>query len=262
MACNITCNQSNHTDSSVVLDVAYWEQIITAVLIGLIAIAGLIGNSMIILAVTFSQKLQTATNAFVTSLAIADLLTSFFLIWYTIGALGKGEWPIPQVYWICELTAFMIYSCIGTSMYNLAAIAVNRLIRITKPIWYWNIFTSWKLAIFIAIPWILPTGSVIIVLVTGSTVFGYDRQTRICAGQLEETAEWLAIAQVFGALFVPSIAIVVSYIWIYIYVKRHFRAQKKNLPNVSNNSNFTISEDTGDSAISEVTVESPSYSGT
>ena len=89
---------------------------------------------MIILAVSFSRKLQTATNAFVTNLAVADLLTSFILIWYTVGALGKGDWPIPQAYWICEVTGFSIVASIGTSTHNLAIIALNRLIRIQNPI--------------------------------------------------------------------------------------------------------------------------------
>ena len=218
-----------NTDNVDKLKVFYWEQVITAVLILLIAIAGIIGNSMIILAVCLSQKLHNATNAFVTSLSIVDLLTSFFLIWFAVGALGKGEWPIPQVDWICEATAFMIYACVGTSMWTLGAIAINRLINITKPYLYKQIFTSWKLCIFVAIPWIVPAGSTTVALLTGNGGVGYDKLHLIFADlDTHENAEVFNLGQMLVGLPIPLVAITISYLWIYIYVKRHFRAQKRN----------------------------------
>ena len=58
---------------------------------------------MIIVAVAFFLKLQTVTNAFVASLAVADLATSFFhLIGNGISTFSKEVWPLPQANWICE----------------------------------------------------------------------------------------------------------------------------------------------------------------
>ncbi len=137
---NTSGDENSTSLSANLLNVSYWEQILTSILIGIIAITGLIGNSMIIAAVAFSRKLQTATNAFVTSLGVADLLTSFALIWFTVGALGDGVWPIPQAYWLCQFAGFMIYAGIGTSMWTLGIIAVNRFVRIARPHWYNKIF--------------------------------------------------------------------------------------------------------------------------
>ena len=64
----MTWNTSSNEAIAMDLNIAYWEQIATAVAIVITAIAGLIGNTMIILAVAFSRKLHTPTNAFVTSL--------------------------------------------------------------------------------------------------------------------------------------------------------------------------------------------------
>ena len=133
MTGKVTANASNNAG----LNIAFWEQVITAVLFELIDMVGIIGNSMVILAVSFSLKLQTATNAFVTSLAVADLVTCFFyMVGDGIATLGNESWPIPQVYWLCKLSAFMYLACVGASLYTLGAIAINRLIRITRPAWY------------------------------------------------------------------------------------------------------------------------------
>ena len=215
MAWNTSSNETNTLDSEANLGIAYWEQIVTAVALLVIAIAGLFGNSMIILAVSFSRKLQTVTNAFVINLAVADFLTSFVLIWFAVGALGKDGWPIPQAYWICEVVGFSILAFICTSLYNLAAIAVDRVVRITKSHLYRKIFTPWKIAVLLAITWIIPAGSNIIVVVAGNGGFGYHKLRKECA-TLEKGAEEFLLAELVG-LVPPCTTIVLSYIWIYIY---------------------------------------------
>ena len=127
---------SNVTNVTPTFTVSYWEHLFTAVLVALIAVMGVVGNSMIIAAVAFSRKLQTSTNAFVVSLSVADLLTSFFLIWFMVGLLGQYDWPLPRAEWLCAVTGFVIFTCVGISSYNLAAIGMNRLILITKPLAY------------------------------------------------------------------------------------------------------------------------------
>ena len=178
---SIMNNHSNCSTIPVKLDVFYWEQILTTVLMGIIAIAGFIGNSMIILAVVFSCKLQTSTNALVTSLACTDLLSSILLMFYMIGTLGKNGWPLPNAYWICQGTAFLGYAAIGTSIYTIAAIALNRLVLITKPFLYKKLFKSWKLVLFIAIPWIVPSFGIMICALSGMGDFGYDPGDLACA---------------------------------------------------------------------------------
>ncbi|XP_072039510.1 beta-2 adrenergic receptor-like [Amphiura filiformis] len=236
-----TNTASNATDSSLpvyILNVSYWEQILLAFLLGLVAIAGLIGNSMIIAAVAFSKKLQTPTNAFVTSLSVADLLTSFTLIWYIVSVLGKNEWPIPGAYWICQLTGFMIFACVGASIWTLGAISINRLIHITKPIWYKKIFTSWKLAILVAIPWVIPVACLLISQATGIVAYGYNKLALVCS-TIFDTFEFALVQNVICVF--PFLAIVGSYIWIYVYVKKHFWEQKKHFSQSANDNSHSLS---------------------
>ena len=231
MAEPISSNVINHTlNSTVPFNLSSWEHILTAVLVGLIAVMGIVGNSMIIAAVTFSCKLQTSTNAFVASLSVADLLTSLFMVWYIVGLLGQNEWPLPNAEWLCAATGFVIFACTGTSIYTLAAIGMNRLILITKPYTYKRIFTSWKLGLLVALPWFIPYSTGTILVLTGIGTFGYDKSDLSCSDlDLHENGDLFNLAQMLIGLPVPLVTIVVSYGWIYVYLKKHFRKQKAHL---------------------------------
>ena len=222
---------TNSTDVSARLDVYYWEQILTGILIGLIAVLGIMGNSMILLAVAFSRKLQTSTNAFVTSLSIADLLTSFFLLFYTIGVFGRNGWPIPQAQWLCAVAAFMNYICRGTSLYTMAAIAINRLLLITNPSLYQKIFVSWKLVIFLITPWVVIGSSISVMTISGFSVFGYDEGDLACAidDTVNMNSDMVSLIVTLIAFPIPLLVTTISYTWIYVYLKKHYRAKKRNL---------------------------------
>ena len=238
--------------------VFYWERILISVLVGLVEVVGIIGNSTTILAVAFSRTLQTPTNAFVTSLSVADLLISLCLTWVIVGYLGENGWPLPRAYWLCQFTAFIMFACIATSMWTLGTIAVNRLVLITRPFLYKKIFTSRKLAVLVATPWIVPAGAIITHLKTGKGTVGYDKTTLTCAGiDLQEYADIFSYCQLAVGFSIPIIVIIGSYVWIYIYLKRHFNNQKQiifdqktrgtDLPAVLNR----ISDIDGENVISE-----------
>ena len=222
---------TNHTpDSTVTFNLSSWEHIFTGVLVGLIAIMGIVGNSMIIVAVALSCKLQTSTNAFVTSLSVADLLTSFFLIWFMVGLLGRYDWPLPKAEWLCAVTGFVIFNWTGASLYTLGAISMNRLILITKPHAYQRIFASWKLGLLVALPWFIPCLVITILVLTGIGAFGYDKSGFSCSDlDLHKNGDLFNVVQTIIGLPIPLVTIVVCYIWIYVYVKKHFRKQKANL---------------------------------
>lgn len=217
-------------ESEKTLEVSYWEQIFTSTLVILLGVIGITGNTMIVLAVAFSRKLQTSTNVFIASLAVTDLLTSFFSIFHGIGTLGKGAWPIPEAEWLCVLTAFVVYVGTGTSCYHLGIIAVNRLILIIKPFLFRKIFTRMTIILLIIFSWIVPSGALVIILQNGIGRLGYDKVDLTCS--VLETSKNLELFTFIITLVcfpIPLFAILSSYIWIYIYVKRYFRTRKKNI---------------------------------
>ncbi|XP_072044898.1 adrenocorticotropic hormone receptor-like [Amphiura filiformis] len=129
---------------------SYGERIFTGLAYLIISIFGTTGNSLVIIAILLSRKLQTPTNIFVASLATADLLTCLFLIWNVIALLGRDGWPLPHAEWLCAVAGFAIFTCTGVSVYTLATIALNRFVFITKSLQtYQKIFSPIKIRLMI-----------------------------------------------------------------------------------------------------------------
>ena len=92
----------------------YGERIGVAVLILVIFIFGLIGNSIVILAVVLSKELQTVSNVFVVSLAVADLCYCLLLpLSNATALLAPDGWPFESEI-LCTMSALMaFYQCRG-----------------------------------------------------------------------------------------------------------------------------------------------------
>ena len=129
MDLNDTLVKSIDDDNAFFLKVFYWERILVSILIGLISVVGIIGNSMIILAVVFSRTLQRSANlnVFVTYLSVTDLFASVSLIWFVVRLLGDHCWPLSTANRRCEFSASLVYGCIAASMLNHGLIAIHRL---------------------------------------------------------------------------------------------------------------------------------------
>ena len=152
-----------------------------------------------------------------TSLSVADLLTSFSLIWLAIEFVN---WRLARSYsWLYKFATFIQYACTFTSIWNLGGIAVNRLIQISRPSLYKKVFTSWKLAVLVAIPWIVP-GVIIPYFTTGNAISDLDiRKIDIRYHSSMLTLGWS----------IPIIAIICSYAGIYIYLKQYFKNQRHSI---------------------------------
>ncbi|XP_072024822.1 G-protein coupled receptor moody-like [Amphiura filiformis] len=227
----VTDAANTTSDKAVPLDVYYAEQVLHAIILAFISFLGITGNSMIILAVLFSRKLQTSTNAFVISLSVADLLTSIFFIFMIVAVLGEGMWLIPGANWLCQLTGFIVYTCTGTSLYTLGVIALNRLVLITKPHLYPKMFTMWKLAVWVAVPWFIPVCANFAAISTGLGGYGYDNAQLACVAVLNARNNSMSLS-LYTALIgfpVPFLTITICYVRIYLHVKKHFRERKQAL---------------------------------
>lgn len=66
-----------------------WSALLTAVVI----VLTIAGNILVIMAVSLEKKLQNATNYFLMSLAIADMLLGFLVMPVSMLTILYGEWP-------------------------------------------------------------------------------------------------------------------------------------------------------------------------
>ena len=208
----------------------YPERLVGAVLWTLICIIGTIGNSMVILAVVFSRKLQTVTNSFVVSLSVADLLTSLSLIGTVFALAGKEGWPLPKAEWFCSLSAFLLYTCVGASLYNLAAIAVNRMVLITwSSATYMKLYKKQNLLIMVALTWIVPILVVALPPLLNLGGIGYDEEDTTCS-DLDQHPKGKIFDTIITVFYYPGpvIILITCYTKTFLHIRKHFKRQRNN----------------------------------
>lgn len=221
-------SSSDHSSTSTNILYSYEERVFVAVCWAIIAVLGTTGNSLIFISVLLSRKLRTATNVFVVNLAAADFLTSLFMSWSVVALVGRDGWPIPEAEWLCSVAGFMIFLCTGVSLYNLAAIAVNRLVLITQSFdTYKRLYKPMNVGVMAALIWIIPSAIFVGLPLAGIGGFGYDRKHSTCS-DLDHHPEGKTFELVQTIVFypIPLITIVVCYVLVFKHVKRHLNKQR------------------------------------
>ncbi|KAM9664966.1 5-hydroxytryptamine receptor 2B [Trichechus inunguis] len=137
-----------------------------ALLILTVIIPTIGGNILVILAVSLEKKLQYATNYFLTSLAVADLLVGLFVMPIALlTIMFEPMWPLPLV--LCPAWLFLDVLFSTASIMHLCAISVDRYIAIKKPIQA-NQYNSGATAfIKITVVWLISTGIAIPIPIKG-----------------------------------------------------------------------------------------------
>ncbi|XP_071794575.1 melatonin receptor type 1B-A-like [Asterias amurensis] len=194
----------------------------------LVSILGLVGNSLVIWSVILSKKLRTVTNTFVVQLGVADFWTCLSYPWVCVALLSKGTWPLESDV-PCVIAAIQLHTGLGASLYTLASIALNRMVLITQPVssyrwWY----SPRKVAVMIAMTWVIPCIVTFLPPILGIGSIGYDPQDNTCSDKDgHPRASEYSLVQTVGLYPIPALIIICSYSSIYIHLKRHFIKQKK-----------------------------------
>ncbi|KAJ8028065.1 Melatonin-related receptor [Holothuria leucospilota] len=200
------------------------QRIILSCVFVVIAFIGTFGNSLVVLAVLFSRKLRTTTNVFVVSLAVADLLTCLFLPWNVVSLLSFDTWPTHE--YICVVAALVMYTCVGCSVYTLAAIAFNRYTLITRSLHiYKRYFATPKTVVMVAVTWVLPLFYALIPLIFGLGELGYDSKYSTCTHKTSHPlSDYYSLTQALVIYPVPLVIITLCYTSVFMYVRAHTKS--------------------------------------
>ena len=205
------------------------ERQVVAALVGIVAVIGFCGNSLVILAVVLSRKLRTFTNVFVVNLALADLSTCTCLPWIAIAIVSEDGWELPD--WICTVNGFWIIVCLGSSINTLACIAINRYVLITKkPSTYSGLYTPWKIAVMVTITWTLPILISIVPLVSEVGEFGNNHQFSTCTWDSQAPgADLFALIVAIAYYPIQLLTIIFCYLSIYLHIRKHVKKMKASM---------------------------------
>ncbi|NXS30183.1 5HT2B protein, partial [Pomatostomus ruficeps] len=178
-----------------------------ALLILLVIIPTIGGNILVILAVSLEKKLQYATNYFLTSLAVADLLVGLFVMPIALLIiLFDNIWPLPTA--LCPIWLFLDVLFSTASIMHLCAISLDRYIAIKKPIQA-SQYNSWATTIIkIIVVWLISIGIAIPVPIRG---IEDENSTNITCVLMPDRFHDFILYGSVAAFFIPLAIMIVTY---------------------------------------------------
>ncbi|KOX74575.1 Neuropeptide FF receptor 1 [Melipona quadrifasciata] len=112
-----------------------------------------LGNSMVILVVTFSRRLRSITNFFLANLAVADFCVGIFCVYQTLTNYLMNSWPLGDV--LCKVYMFVHALSYTASVLILMVVCIERYLAIVYPIKCRSVLTRSRLQLVIGIVWIV-----------------------------------------------------------------------------------------------------------
>ncbi|XP_061634709.1 5-hydroxytryptamine receptor 2B [Phyllopteryx taeniolatus] len=186
-----------------------------ALLIVMVIIPTIGGNILVILAVSTERKLQNATNYFLMSLAVADLLVGLLVMPIAlVTVLHNSGWPLPD--FICPIWLFLDVLFSTASIMHLCAISLDRYIAIKKPIQHSQYKSRANAMVKIALVWLISICIAIPIPIKG--LQNYQPRNNItfnsnhtCLLKTDTFREFIMFGSM-AAFFVPLIIMMVIYL--------------------------------------------------
>lgn len=208
------------------------EMIPEIIILAIINLVILCGNSLVIAAVITTRKLRTNTNTFIVSLACSDILLGIFVIPFSASLEILKFWPFGDI-WCSMWLSIDVFLCTA-SILNLCAISFDRYLAVTKPMQYSNamsrrrskvlVATVWILSVLICIPPLLgwndktsTVSNVTLIALLNTTSFN---ETKLLCNSMPPQCELTStqgyrIYSALGSFYIPMFLMVFFYCRIY-----------------------------------------------
>ncbi|CAI5793372.1 5-hydroxytryptamine receptor 2A-like [Podarcis raffonei] len=177
-----------------------------ALLILIIILLTIGGNILVIMAVSLEKKLQNATNYFLMSLAVADMLVGILVMPVSlITILYDYAWPLPKQ--LCPIWISLDVLFSTASIMHLCAISLDRYVAIRNPIEHSRFNSRTKAIMKIAAVWTISIGISLPI-----PVIGLQDDSRVFVnGSCVLNDENFVLIGSFVAFFIPLIIMVFAY---------------------------------------------------
>ncbi|XP_068175778.1 5-hydroxytryptamine receptor 2B isoform X1 [Antennarius striatus] len=213
-----------------------------ALLIIMVIIPTIGGNILVILAVGLERKLQNATNYFLMSLAVADLLVGILVMPIAlVTILYNSEWPLPEP--LCPIWLFLDVLFSTASIMHLCAISLDRYIAIKKPIQHSQNKSRAKAMVKIALVWLISICIAIPIPIKGLKNNHFPNNitfnsNHTCLLKTDTFREFIMFGSL-AAFFIPLTIMMVIYLLTVqalrkkVYLLKSKVTQRLNYPTVS-----------------------------
>ncbi|KAM4623608.1 pyroglutamylated RF-amide peptide receptor [Polymixia lowei] len=123
------------------------------IMYAIIFVLALVGNSLVVYIVVKKRAVQTATNIFICSLAVSDLLITFFCIPFTLLQNISSEWLGGVL--VCKTVPFVQTTAIVIGILTMTCIAIERYQGIVYPLKMRRQYTSKRAYKTLGFVWII-----------------------------------------------------------------------------------------------------------
>lgn len=149
-AVRIRMSYYNFTNDLPVSNAFTWLTFIKVTLYVIFILLAIIGNSLIILVISFNNFMRKSTNYFILNLAICDLAIVFSCMWVHIVLSLNKFWILGEFF--CKFNTFLQMVSVIASVLTLASISCDRYFGIAHP--FKQILTKKRALGILAFIWI------------------------------------------------------------------------------------------------------------
>ncbi|XP_041789696.1 trace amine-associated receptor 3 [Chelmon rostratus] len=113
-----------------------------------------VGNFLVVLSIAYFKQLQSPTNSFVMSLAVADCLVGLLVMPYSMIRTVEGCWNFGALF--CRLHSSLDVMLCTASIFHLSCIAFDRYYAVCNPLLYSLKMSRSRVALLIVVCWAVP----------------------------------------------------------------------------------------------------------
>ncbi|XP_070684432.1 5-hydroxytryptamine receptor 4 [Pempheris klunzingeri] len=113
-----------------------------------------VGNFLVVLSIAYFKQLQSPTNSFVMSLAVADCLVGLVVMPYSMIRTVEGCWYFGVLF--CRLHSSLDVMLCTASIFHLSCIAFDRYYAVCNPLVYSLKMPHNRVALLIVVCWAVP----------------------------------------------------------------------------------------------------------
>lgn len=215
---NDTYNMTHLPDNDRMIEVY-----IVTILLSLVIIATLVGNTFVILAIFLYKPLRIVQNFLVISLALADMAVATIVMPFHISNTIAGRWLYGSDFCDMWLTSDILLCT--ASIFNICGIALDRYFAIHDPINYQSKRTIKLVLIMVTAIWVL-SAVISVPPLLGWTESGslYDKETKIC--HLTDELGFV-VYSASGSFFIPLGILSFVYLKIFLATRERLRKRAK-----------------------------------